>query len=800
MIGKTLGHFEILSLLGEGGMGSVYRAHDTRLDRDVALKILPSGMVGDSERVDRFRREAKTLAALDHPNIVTIFSVESAGDTPFLTMQLVRGSSLAELLPSGGMETARLFTIAIALSDALATAHGSDIIHRDLKPANVMVTDDGRVKILDFGLAKLRSSVETEDGSQLATEPLTAVGQVMGTVPYMPPEQIKGQPTDERSDIFSLGVLLYELATGERPFQGESSPDVASAILRDTPPPINVRRPELPRDLARVVRRCLEKDPSRRYQSALDISNELLDLSSERAVEAVLESHSKAAVAAPVTRSATLRVAAMVVALGSAITAGVVLWPRSENAGLPTGQRFGSLAVLPFDNLMNDPEQDYFVDGMQEALITELSRIGELRVISRTSVMRYRDTEKTAPQIARELNVDALIEGSVLRADGLVRINAQLIDGATDEHLWAEIYDRDLTNVLTLLSEVAIAISDEIELTLTPDQRQRLAAGQDVDPAAQEAYLQGRHHINKFNGEDFQKALERAREVVEIQPDWAPGHALLGGAYLLMGSFGHMPLDEAVPGARAAALHALSLDDQSTGAHGALGWVYLYFDWNWEAAERSFLRAIELNASNFYARHGYSDLLTAMGRVEEGLEQVLRGRQSDPISLIANVPAIGHLVLARRYEEALVEGDRLRDLDESIYSGVWFAREAALWHLGRREEALALVRERYASSTRALEAMDRGYAVGGAEGAYKALAILRASDADRARRNALGLSQSFARLGEVDLAFEWLEIAVEERQAGVVIFRAHPDNDALKGDPRYDALVRRIGLPEEAPL
>jgi TolB-like protein/Tfp pilus assembly protein PilF len=802
MIGRTLSHYEITAKLGEGGMGEVYRARDRVLGRDVALKILPPELASDPERLRRFEREAKTLATLDHPNIVTIHSVEEEGGVHFLTMGLIEGENLAEMIPTGGLDLETLFEIATALADALAAAHDKGVTHRDLKPTNVMVTDDGRVKILDFGLAKLRTEVAAEEVADLVTETMTQEGRVLGTVPYMSPEQIQGRPVDQRSDIFSLGVVLYEMATGQRPFQGDTSAGLVSSILKDTPSRVDAVRAGLPHHLARVVGHCLEKDRERRYQSSKDVRNELEALAKELETEEILRTTLPASPPAPFRRarrtSAILAATAAVLAIGLVIGLNMKGFRRLLAPAAHPAQ-FRSLAVLPFDNLMRDPEQDYFVEGMHDALITGLSKIGALRVISRTSVMHYKGTRKTIPEIAAELDVDVLVEGSVLRADGQVRITAQLIAAEADKHLWAHSYDRELENVLALLSEVAEEIAGEIELTLTPQEKDRVAGVQQVEPAAQEAYFRGRFYFTQASGNGLRKSLELYEQALRIEPDYALAHAGLATSYLLLGAFGHEPLGVMAPKARAAAQRALALDSDSDAAHTALGWVQFYFDWDWETAAQSFARALEINPNQVYANHGYGDYLTVIGQPTEALVFVKRGRSSDPVSPLANTPVVAHLLLAHRYDEAVAECRRLMARDPE-YFGLrsWFAD--ALWHHGDREASVAEQRKEWETNhTGLVEALDRGYAEGGPEEALRAVARERASGSTAKLYKPLGTAALFARVGDVDAAFEWLERAYAVRVPQLYVMISGPDFDSLRSDPRFDDLLRRAGLPRVNP-
>ena len=653
MIGSTISHYRILELIGKGGMGEVYLAEDLELGRRIALKMLPPELVAEPERLERFRREAKTLAALNHPNIVTIHSVETAEaegrelkrpdpvpagegeplspQTPeppspqvhFLTMELVDGKTVADSIPPGGLAAERILELSVPLADALAKAHATGVVHRDLKPGNVMVTSDGRVKVLDFGLAKLRGHSLADEDTQLATEGITGDGRVLGTVPYMSPEQVVGKAVDQRSDVFSLGVMLFEMATGKRPFRGESSPDLISSILRDTPQRVDLLKEELPHHLARVIGRCLEKDPERRYQSAIDVRNELSDLSRELETKAVLTEH---AIAAPAVERLSMHgwlagivVVVALLILASAVAFKLVKTRRPELAVSETPS-IRSLAVLPFDNLMRDPEQDYFVDGMHEALITDLAKISDLKVISRTSSMRYKGSDKALPEIARELGVEALVEGSVLRADGQVRITAQLIDGASDEHIWAESYDRNLESLLALLSDVARAIAAEIEIELTQEQVRLLASRTAVNPEVQELYLKGRSLLNRFAIEYFPEARQFFQQVLAMDPDFAPAISGLASCDFMLGFFGRLPLEEAMPAAEKGFRRALELDPDLSEARSLLGWVKMFYHWDLGGGVEEFERALRIDPNDPIARHGLADYYSMqfeqIGKVE----------------------------------------------------------------------------------------------------------------------------------------------------------------------------------------
>jgi serine/threonine protein kinase/tetratricopeptide (TPR) repeat protein len=787
MIGSTISRYRILAKLGAGGMGEVYRAHDPSLERDIALKVLPTEVVADSARLARFQREAKTLAALNHPNIVTVFEVGEApesravgdGDNGrpihYLTMELVDGHTVSDEIPPGGMPIDRFFAIATPIAEALAAAHERGIVHRDLKPANVMVAKNGLVKVLDFGLAKLNPRSDSEETTQLSAEDLTRDGTVVGTVPYMAPEQIRNGQTDPRSDIFSLGVVLYEMAVGSRPFQGETFADLVSSITRDRPSDVHGERPDLPHHLGRVIRRCLEKDPERRYQSAKDVRNELQDLTKEREIEDLVSPPpSRPTQTTGKGRKRTVLGLAAALAVVAAIVVGLNLDRFTGNAaGRSAAGEIQSLMVLPFDNLMNDPEQDYFVEGMHEALISDLAKISALRVISRTTAMRYKDSDLSIPEIARELGLDALVEGSVLRADGSVRITAQLIRGDTDAHLWADSYDRELENVLALFNEVARAIAGEIAVTLTPEQERRLSVDRSVDPEVQDLYLRAQAFGHQWRPGRIAKMRDLLRQAIALDPDYAPALALLGLTEYLRGFFGEEP------------------EPELAEAHTGLGYIDLYWRWNWPAAGAAFEHAIEINPNSLLTRHGLADLAMVVGDPEESIRQVMLAREVDPMSMLALIPVVGHLKFHGRYEEAMVEAERALELFPNHRTfQVWVADMR--WSQGAYQEALDSYEMAWGPESKTLEAMRSGFERGGPAEAMRAAGDLYAAYAGA---NPVAVAEYYMLAGDNDLAFEWLERAYEAHHSHLLHVHGNVLFAPLRNDPRYEGLLRRIGIP-----
>jgi TolB-like protein len=591
--GHRIGRYTILDKLGVGGMGEVYLAEDRELGRQVALKLLGSWIAADERQVRRFQREARALATLSHPNIVTIFSVEHEGDAHFLTMESVRGRRLDQAIGAGEVGLEGFFDIAVPLSAALAAAHRQGITHRDLKPANVMLTAAGEVKVLDFGLAKLKPAATSRAQTVALSATLTRAGVVVGTVPYMSPEQVEGKPVDERSDIFSLGVVFYEMVTGGRPFRGDSEAALISSILTQEPPGIATVDSRVPPRLARIIGRCLAKQPQARYQSATDLLAELEEVADS------VESHPKISRGLGWLAALALRVRRWRLALAAAAVLALAAILVSVDFG---GPQVDSLAVLPFASLNRDGQQEYLADGMTEVLITELSKIGGLKVISRTSVMPMKDTDLSMTQIAERLGVDAVVEGSVRRSEDRIGVTAKLFHAASGEPLWAESFERDLRDLLALQGELARAIAHQIEVTLTPEEQERLTNREAVDPRAWEAYLRGRNRWRQFS---LEEALGEFRQAAEIDPEFALAHAGVATILQMQGAIGFPhPPRVSYPAAREAAARALELEPRLAEAHAVQGWIALNFDFDWPAAAREFGRARELGPGSVDAQRG----------------------------------------------------------------------------------------------------------------------------------------------------------------------------------------------------
>lgn len=746
---QQIGRYRVAARLGSGGMGTVYRAYDEKLRRDVAIKLLHHES-DDSNRT-LLLHEARTSSALNHPGICTVYEVEDQGDRAFIVMELVDGRPLSDLIPSDGFPSDSVVAYGLQVAEALAHAHARGVIHRDVKPSNILVTSQGRIKVLDFGLAK-QVGPQGADRTTESQSPLSVAGVVAGTLPYMAPEQLRGERATARSDVWSLGVVLYELAAGQRPYGGSTAFTLSSTILADAPQPMPAR---VPPGLKRVVLRCLAKDPSERYQDAGQL-------------HAALQ-----ALEAPTRRA-----------------------PTSRSTRRP---RVRSLAVLPLENLSAEPDEEYFADGMTDALITTLAQIRALRVISRTSVMRYKGTRQPLPDIASQLKVDAIVEGTVLRSHGRVRIAAQLIHAASDTHLWAKQYETDLRDVLTLQSAVARAIADEIQIQLSPQEQSRLARSRPVDPLAYEAFLKGRHLWYRRSPDALKKAVEYLQQAISLDPSHALAHAGLADAYVSMGwdLFGLAPPSEAYSKAKQAAQKALELDPNCGEAHAASGWIAGGFDWDWATAEQGLRRAIDLKPQYGPAHIWYSHFLRAMDRTEESLSESRRALECDPLGLVLNMHLGWHHLYSRQYEKAVEQLLKTLELDPTFILAHVFLGQA-YEQLGSFPSAVASLEKAVDLSHRHptyLADLGHGYAVAGRRAdALKTIDELTEMSSHRYVA-ARGMAEIHIGLGDSDAAFAWLNKALLQRNGWLIHIRENPRYDRLRADPRYLDLVRRMNFP-----
>jgi serine/threonine protein kinase/tetratricopeptide (TPR) repeat protein len=790
VVNQTLGHYRIVEKIGAGGMGEVYRAHDERLERDVAIKVLPVGTLADEAARKRFRKEALALAKLNHPNIATIYDFDTQDGVDFLVTEYIPGITLSDRLASGPLTEKEVARLGGQLAEGLAAAHDQQVVHRDLKPGNLRVTPDGRLKVLDFGLAKLLLAA----GDAAQTLSLSETDGVSGTLPYMPPEQLSGGSPDTRSDIYGAGTVLYEMATGQRPFRERLISRLTDSILHQPPVPPRSVNSRVSTELERIILKCLEKEPENRYQSATELGIDLRRLgttsTSGPGVRAVSLSN-----ASP--RFAIFAGIAIALLLGALLAFNVGSL-RDLVAGRPAKPQIRSLAVLPLDNFSQDPSQDYFADGMTEELTADLSQISGLRVISRTSVMRYKHLKKPLPEIARELNVDAMVEGSVLSSGGRVRITAQLIYAPADQHIWAKTYERNLSDVLLLQSEVARTIADEIRITLTPQEQLRLAGARRVNPEAQDAYLKGRYYWEKRTSDSRKKAFEYFQQALDKDPRYAPAYVGIAEYYSVLPFYTNSTPDEVFPKAKAAASKALELDDTLAEAHASEAYIRAYYDWDWAGADQEFRRSLALNPNDASVHHRYSRFLASLGRVDEALTEIKRARELDPLSLVVKANRGVIYYFGGRYDEAIDELKSLLEKEPNF--------SVAYWGLGLAYEQKKMYKQAIASFEKASD-LDKGDSNWIASLGH---AYAEAGDKPAARKKLDELkflakqggsppyqfALVYAALGEKDQAFEALEKAEEERSTLLTYLKMDPRLNSLHSDPRFQKLSRRMRFPQ----
>ena len=776
--GIRLGPYKIEAPIGAGGMDEVYRAIDTRLDRSVAVKILSPRLTSEPNAKQRFEREAHASSALNHPHICTIHDVGEHDGRQFLVMELLEGLTLKQYMEGQALAVERVLKLGIQIADALQAAHNKAVIHRDIKPANIFVTTGGEVKVLDFGLAKLPPASDQD-----ATLSLTLTEQqvVLGTLPYMAPEQLRGDNTDARTDIWGTGAVLYEMATGQRPFREELATRLTDSILHESPAPPRALNTAIPAEMERIILKCLEKDPENRYQSAKEVVVDLRRLAGP----------ATAATAHPGTVPARLRAVRWAGIGGvAALVLGAML--IGFNAGNWRERIFGgsrkpiqSVAILPLANLSGDPEQDYFADGTTEALINELGKIRALRVISRQSMMQYKGTKKSVPQIAHELNVEAIVEGSVVRAEDRVRISVQLIDGRTDRHLWADSYHRELRGILALQSEVARAIASEIKVELTPQEERLLASARPVNPGAHEAYLKGRYYVNRWPELEFDRCVQSFQQAIEKEPSYADAYAGLATCYTVM-PWTYPPKD-VFPRAKTAAQEALKLDPNQAEAYAALGAVNMFFEWDWAAAEQNLRRAVELNPNSARAHMDYSNYFVFLGRSEDAIREARTAVEQDPVSILMNRSLSFVYQLSRKYRDYATQSRTTLELAPEDDLAKWDLAWAYALQ-GMRKEALAELKK---------GVFPLGSAVVLATLGEHERALQGIKQMEKQGASAFGLAMVYAQLGESNEALRLLKHAYEERDAMMVQLKTNPALDPIRSDPRFQDLLRRMNFPSD---
>jgi serine/threonine protein kinase/tetratricopeptide (TPR) repeat protein len=791
MIGQTISHYRIVEQLGAGGMGVVFKAQDNRLERAVALKFLPENLAQQPQALERFRREARAASALNHPGICTIYDVGEQDGRAFIAMEFIDGETLRGHIHGKPLPLDEQLDLGIQIAEALDAAHAEGIIHRDIKPANIFVTKRGRAKVLDFGLAKLIPkgiATAAADSPAAPSDSTSVLGIISGTPSYMSPEQVRGDVLDARTDIFSLGLVLYEMATGTQAFRGGTGGAIIEAVLTRPPASVCSINPHVPPRLETIIDKALRKDRGQRYQHASDILADLQRL--KRASDSGSVDREPDTQSVPASPGDPLSSASNPGSRASTQPSGSFRAPR-------VSKMISSLAVLPFENVSRDPENDYLSDGITSSLINNLATVPKLRVMARSTVFRYKGREIDPQAIGRELHVRAVLTGRMMQSGGSLRIDTELVDVATGSQIWGAQFDRKPGDIFTIQDEISHEISGKLRLQLTRAEKKRLVRRHTEDPEAYRLYLQGRHHWNRWTEEGFYKAIGYFHQATQKDPGYALAYAGVADSYVLLGWNSYLPPKEAFPEGKAAALRALELAPDLGEAHTDLAAVLWLHDWQWPEAQREFQRSLELSPCYPTANHYYAEYLMTMGRHAEALSRMKKSLELDPLSLIINVAIGWGYYHARQYDQAIEQLLRTVELDPNY--------PMTYWLLGLLYRKTA----RYDSAIRAGEkgvqlsggsplmraALAQSYAEAG--GVKDAQQIL--DDLTKLAQHKYVAPQFFAGihigLGENDRALEYLEKSCAEHCHWLIYLHIDPGMDSLRGNPRFQELLRRVGLP-----
>src|SRR5437588_1467408 len=801
--GQVVGQYLVEALLGAGGMGEVYLAKD-KLGRKVALKLLTQALNRDESSVARFQQEARTLLALNHPNIVTIYDIGQTDTAYYIASELIEGETLRQRLVKRDIDLQEVLEIANQIASALAAAHMKGIVHRDVKPENVMIRQDGYVKVLDFGIAKLTEQFAAADlEAPTMRQVHTAEGTVVGTAPYMSPEQARGLTVDARTDIWSLGVLLYETIAGRTPFSGDTTQDVIASVLQKAPPPLARYARDVPEALEWIVSKALRKDRAARYQTAAELLVDLKELKKKMEFARSLGSRTDAPAALVPTSSAEyivigikghkLAVIICLLVLAAGIVGlGAYLYARNTEVAIE------SIAVLPFANQSHDPDTEYLSDGLTESIINSLTELKNLRVIPRSTVFRYKGKEEDSLAAGHELGVRAVLTGRVTqRGDSLI-VSAELVDVRDNKELWGVQYNRKLTDLVALQNEITRNVSRKLRARLSGADEQKLAKNYTENVEAYQLYLKGRFYWNKQTEEGFRKGIDYFNQAIRDDPNYALAYAGTSDCYALQSDFGFVPPGEGFPKAKEAATRALAIDEKLAEAHTSLGLVKRDYDWDWPGAEQEFKRAIELNPNYPTAHQWYAVYLSALGRHQEAIAEIKRALELDPLSLLVNSVTARVLYFARQYDEAIEQSRKTIEMDRR-FTATYQHLGSSYAQKGMYAQAVATFQELNKvapDSINALASLARADALAGkTDETRKILAQLKELSARR-YVSPYRVAMIYAALGDKEQTFAWLEKAYQERANMLVFLKVEPQLDGLRSDPRFASLVQRVGLSQ----
>ena len=800
LVGQTIGHYKVLEQLGAGGMGEVYLAQDTKLDRKVALKILPTDIAANQESMRRFIQEAKAAAALNHPHIAHIHEIGAVEGQDFIAMEYVEGQSLDARIKQRPLQIPEIVRLGVDLADALDAAHSKGITHRDVKPSNIIITTRGHAKLLDFGVAKIRRSIEQEQSDEATTQLKTAEGIVVGTVMYMSPEQALGQLVDHRSDIFSLGVVLYEMATGRLPFTGSTTTEIVDRIAHVQPEAIARLNYDVPLELERIIRKCLEKDKQRRYQSARELCIDLENLKRDSTIGSLPSDKLEPLRKKNIQRWITVAATFLIVLL--AVLAIYLLNHRSQPLEMAS---IDSIAVLPLVNASGDVNMEYLSDGITENIINSLSQLPKLRVVPRVAVFRYKGREIDPQAVGRELGVRAVLTGRVVQVGDTLSIQTELIDVASKSQRWGQKYNRKVSDILAVQDEIANEIFDNLRLKLSGPEQRQLAKHFTKDPEAYQLYLKGRYYWRKYTKQGLEKSVSYFQQAIEKDPTYALAYSGLADTYVVLGVT-TLPPREVFPKAKLAAEKALAIDEGLAAGHVSMGACKLFYDWDWPGAEREVRRAKELNAA--YAKaieintnyddehHFYCQALDTVGRPEESIAEMKRALELDPLSLTLNMEIGWSLYIWRKYDEAIAQCRKTIEMDPGFMPS-YFCTAQAYEQKGMYGEAIdsmTKARTLLGDDTGVLAELGYAYALSNQKREARKFAQTLKERATREYVDPAFIGLIYIGLGEKDEAFKWLWKAFDARSSLMTWLKVEPKFDPLRSDPRFAELMRRVGI------